>query len=421
MALIFEILLEFIWDIIKWTWWIFLPIWLFIKFNRYWMYYVNLKYLKAVEYKLLELKVPRDLIKTPKSMENIFSTFHAIRAFISSWEKKYWKGETQLWLSLEIMADSEGTHFYIRTPKQFQNLVESQVYAQYPEAEIIEQEDYINDLPKNLPDKNFNLWGTDLMLARESAYPIKTYEYFEEQKEEKRIDPLSSLMEVMSRTTGQDRIWFQILIKYTGDDWKKEAEKVIDDLAGRKKPPKPIGFFSFVSEFFGNFFKAFVAPPEFSFESGGEDSDKPETKVMHLTSGQKDVIKSIEGKISKLGFESFVRFIYISPRDDFDFQNVNGIFGVMNQFNTQDLNSFKPCPKTITGAKSPLKDRKEFLRKRLLYGAYRLRLFNPLTKSVLNTEELATLYHFPIMGVEPSSLKKIGAKKGSPPGNLPVL
>lgn len=416
---IINTILTVIFKIILWTWWIFVPIKLWKVFKKKWMGVVNFKYAKSVKYKILELKLPKSVIKSPKSMENFLATLHAIRAFISTWKDKYIKGKFQLWLTLEIVGSKKGISFYIRTPKEFQNLVESQLYAQYPEVEITEVEDYTKKFSGKLPDKNFDIWGADLMYVKPTPYPIKTYPYFEgQQKDGKRLDSLASLIEVMSRLKKDDQIWFQIPIKYTGDKWKKEADALSDKLAGRKGPPKKLSFFDFSSQFVKNLVKAPVKSPEWKFEGGGGGDP---SQLMHLTEGKKEAIKAIEDKSAKLGFEAFIRFIYIARREDFNFQNINGIFGAINQFNTQNLNSFKPCAKTIPGAKAPFKAQKEFIKKKLMYGSYCLRSFNSATKSIFNVEELATLFHFPNTEVENRSLNRVRSKKGEPPTNLPVV
>jgi hypothetical protein len=94
--------------------------------------------------------------------------------------------------------------------------------------------------------------------------------------------------------------------------------------------------------------------------------------------------------------------------------------GALQQFSTQNLNALKIYKPSSCSAQHPFKPQKEFLKKRLLYVAYRLRIFNPGIKSILNTEELATIYHFPIMTVETPFLRRIEAKKGEPPINLPI-
>jgi hypothetical protein len=55
----------------------------------------------------------------------------------------------------------------------------------------------------------------------------------------------------------------------------------------------------------------------------------------------------------------------------------------------------------------------------MLYGVYRERLM-PKDVNILNTEELATIYHFPTKMVEAPMVHRIEAKKGEPPAGLPV-
>lgn len=62
--------------------------------------------------------------------------------------------------------------------------------------------------------------------------------------------------------------------------------------------------------------------------------------------------------------------------------------------------------------------------KRAMYNAYRRRTF-PKYKGkeilcILNTEELATLWHLPGLNVRAPLMPRIGAKKGQPPVGLPT-
>jgi hypothetical protein len=410
-------ILNSILQVFAWVWWIVIPLGLIFIAWDFWKFYIHFKFLKTVKYNLLEIHIPKDIIKTPKSMENIFATFHATRMSIDTLKKKYIEGQTQLWLSLELVGTGGGVEFYIRTPEQFRNLIEAQIYAQYPDAEIVEAEDYVSFLPKYLPNKYFDIWAAEFGLAKDSAYPIRTYPYFEEVKEEKRLDPIASWIETMSKLKSDERIWIQILIKYTGDDWKKEADKLVAKLAGKKSKAE-MGLFDWILQFLRNLIKAPVVYPE--WEGGAEEKEGPASQMSSLTPGEKDIIKAIEEKVSKLGFETVVRCVYIDRRDAFSRLNVSSIMGGINQFSTQNLNAFKGFKPTSISAKPPFKSQKEFLKKRMLYLNYRMRMFNGQIKAVLNTEELATIYHFPIMGVAAPFLRRIEAKKGEPPINLPI-
>jgi len=66
------------------------------------------------------------------------------------------------------------------------------------------------------------------------------------------------------------------------------------------------------------------------------------------------------------------------------------------------------------------KKSREYLRKRSLYRAARLRLF-VRKQVILNTEELATVYHIPSIMLEVPTLTRIAAKKVEPPAGLPSI
>lgn len=397
------------------TWWIVIPAILFFILWDIWLFYLKIKYVKSIKWTTLHFRIPKEILKTPKAMEQIFAAVHAIWDPPDFWEK-YFKGKYQDWVSFEIIGQEKGVHFYCRLPSKYRNLIESAVYGQYPEAEINEVEDYIELLPVNLPNQTYDLFGTELCLIKDDAYPIRTYPYFEELVEEKRLDPLSAITETMSKLKEGEKIFLQILVKPTGGDWVKKAEKVIDKLIG-KKPVSKKGFFGGIEEFLRNLFFAPIEYPVWS-ESGGDKESDPNL-LRFLTPGAKDVVKAIEDKISKLGFETAIRFIYIDKAVAFSRGNVSAVLGAFRQFNTLNLNGFKPRKKTMTKAKGLFKKYRAATKKKFLYYVYRERLM-PKKVNVLNTEELATIYHFPTKMVEAPMVHRIEAKKGEPPAGLPT-
>lgn len=399
------------------TWWFLVPLVLFFILWDFWLSYIRLEHLKKIPWILLEIKVPREILKTPKAMEQVFAAVHATYSFgIRFWDK-HWHGKIESWMSFEMVGVAGGVYFYIRTPAEYRNLVESAIYSQYPDAEIVEREDYTSLLPSVLPNNTYDLWGTNFILAREDAYPIQTYHYFEEMQEEKRLDPLSAITEVMSKLKEGEAIWLQLLVRPTDDKWKKKAEELIGQLIGKRKPTGEIGIIEWLGLFMRNFIIAFFEHPTWPF---GAEAPKegPANLLQFLTPGEKDVVKAIEGKIARLGFESALRFIYIDKRDSFTRANVSAVIGAFRQFNTQNLNALRPAD-NITIATQPFKSRKLYLKKRRIFDAYKYRAF-PAKFSVLNIEELATLYHFPTMFTEAPMLRRIESKKGEPPANLPL-
>jgi hypothetical protein len=107
-----------------------------------------------------------------------------------------------------------------------------------------------------------------------------------------------------------------------------------------------------------------------------------------------------------------------------DSGHTNSIHGFIRQFNTQNLNSLKPNGPTNTASysvKGPLlKKTRIRARKRYLYEAYR-HFFPQHHESILNIEELATVFHFPLAVVSTTELEKVESRKGSPPASLPII
>lgn len=408
------------WSVFSVSWWIIIPVALFFIFFDLWMKYVRGAYIRGLSWKLLEIKIPKENLKTPKAMEQIFASVHSIHAPVSKFLDKYWVGKVEPWISFEIVGYSGGVYFFVRTLNEHRNLVESAIYSQYPDAEIIERDDYVQLLPAILPNQTYDVWGAEYVLARENGYPLRTYPYFEAVEEEKRIDPLSSIAEAMSNLKQDEAIWIQILLKPLDDKWKKEGEELIDKLLGKKPATKASWLAEFIEStavFLKNLTKAPAVHPEWPEKEFAKEEKV--NMLQFLTPGQRDVIKSIEDKIAKIGFAGAVRFVYSDRRDSFTRSNVAAVVGALKQFNTQNLNAFRPNPDAGVNANWPFKDRKAYLRKRKIFDSYKARTF-PKKFSIFNIEELATVYHFPATFVEAPLLRRLEAKKGEPPANLPI-
>ena len=142
--------------------------------------------------------------------------------------------------------------------------------------------------------------------------------------------------------------------------------------------------------------------------------------MQFLSPGEQDVVKAIERKLSKVGFENVIRIIYVARQEVFSIHTFFSVVSGLRQFSTQNLNAIKWNSSTLTAASQPFKKRKEIFRKKWLLYKYRLR-YRPAKMNILNIEELATLFHFPGRVVASPTLPRIQAKKGEPPAGLPTL
>ena len=401
-------------------WWLWLPVFLVAVFIEFWVKYLKAAAVKKINWLLLEVRIPRNIEKTPKGMEQIFSGLHGALTKIKFLDK-YWKGKVQEWFSFEIAGIDGAVYFFIRTPEQFRNLVEAQIHAQYPDAEILEVLDYAGPLDKKTPSKTFDIGGTELVFDKDDFYPIRTYIAFEEKETERRVDPMAAFLEILAKLKPGENIFIQYLIAPTADkEWIAKGQEFINKMLGKKTPVKENWLDRLmgpVDEFIVNLVKAILIYPIW----GEPKKEESRASLGNLSPGERDIIEAIENKISKIAFKISIRFAYIARSDIFNRANVSAVTGAFKQFNTVNLNAFKGDGKQGTSADQPFKKRREYLKKAKFIDRYIKRKFGKKEKVfILNTEELATIYHYPIIVVEAPTMRRVEAKKAEPPVSLPI-
>ncbi len=414
-----------------WTWgWIVLPffLWPIVKFQ--WLFWRNFLWDENVNKKIvLEIRIPGEIVKPMRAMEVVITGLWQLYK-PPNWFEKWWIGEEDPSFSFEIVAIDGIPHFLVRLPESQREMFEQHFHAQYPEAEIFEVEDYTKMVPQNIPNERWELWGTDYVMPGGDEYPLKTYRDFETEREateEKRIDPMASLMEGLSKTGEGEQIWIMIKAKpITKDtsDFPERAKKLYEKLEGRKEEsPSPPLWRQILSTLTGY-------PKE--EDENGEDGPIP--VEMKLTPGERQLVESIESKRTKHLFECFVRHIYIARKEKYSIPaGIKIPMSYFSQFNNTGLGFMIPYTKTITKIKQNWWDwfwmvkKRLYLRKRRMFRNYTRRVpaFFPLGRGeetfVLGSDELATLYHFPSrISVPPSVIPRVEARKREAPHNLPV-
>ena len=389
---------------------------------------------------LLEVKMPKEVLKPLRAMEQVFTAL---------WGNVYdppagdrWEtwidGKTLDSLQLEMVSLNGESHLFVRCLEGRRNAVEATIYSQYPDAEISLVEDYTKHVPRDIPNKDWDMWGTDYIMMKSDVYPIKTYaRFFEEKpegKEEKRIDPLSTLLEGMSKLGPGEQLWVQIaatpIISSSKEeegarDFIKEGRAIADKIARRPEKGTAGSIWLEAAEE--------VASGKVPGEEKTEESIIP--PEMKLTPGEREILSGIEEKIAQRCFICYIRFIYLAKRDVY-FGGAKGIpFGFFNQFATENLNALRPWPKTLTKIKKSviffplnlIRERRVFIRKRRLFFRY-INRFAPMYPKpsaegafILDSEELATLFHFPGRAVSAAPfVSRVETKKGEAPAGLPM-
>lgn len=391
------------------------PVWLPLMLTGgAWTLWVILKrseFIASQKTVLLEIKPPRNIVKTPLAMETFLAGIH-LSPGEATWYKKFIKGAVRPWFSLEIASLEGQVHFFIWTRAGFRRVIEAQMYAQYPGVQIVEAPDYTR-LITAAPEE-WEIWGCDFIHTAANPLPIKTYVEYgldKVQKEPEQVDPLANMIEFMGSMGKGENLWLQFAIrvhkgeKYdkknaAGKDytWKDEAEEMIKKIRESTRD-------------------VYVDPV----------TKKEMPGFPNPTKGQMEKIAAIERNISKLAFDVGVRGIYLTHPDKFDPINISGLVGIFKQFSSEGWNGLRPngwmtafddYPWEFGIAK--LKDKY----RRWMIEAYRRRQFfhEPFIADtmVMSTEELATIYHIPSRAVEAPSLERIQSATGEAPGNLPT-
>jgi hypothetical protein len=407
---------------------------------KMWVHYVRQDFISGIDFCLLEIIPPRDVLRSPKAMELFISNALYHFSYKGGLEE-YWQGAVWFWYSLEIVSIEGQVHFYIRTPTRIKDMIETQMYAQYPQSQVKVVEDYTLAVPEISEESGWNLWGCEFNLLNPEAFPIKTYTDFgldKDPKEEYKVDPVSSVIELFGSIGKGEQMWMQVVITpskkkyhtkgtlFKSHDWVEEAEVTI-----RKR----------LEEFTGSRPRAEGDP------AGGI------SKEIRAPAFLDQLVKNATVKITKLGFDTGVRIAYVAKKEVFPFgtrnNNSRNIRLIFRQYESPLSNGFNRINSTQADAYSGIfmasLKTQNLLKKRHLH-AYRNReffhlplrhlLFNkhtmffPITVMfkpflhpetfVLNTEELATIWHFPGQILKVPTLERIESKEASPPPNLPM-
>jgi hypothetical protein len=441
------------------TWWFVVPLTLFYIFLEFFILWRRLLFIKNIPWVFLEIKPPRDVLTTPKAMEQVFSGLTAIYSTPDSWKIElsdrkipFLKGDVNLWMSFEIVGTNKGVSFFVRTPKKFRKLVETQFYSQYPQISINEVDDYTARFPQ-LPSALEDMWGAEYALITSPIFPVKTYDFFEERVEERRLDSMTALLESLSNLKDKEEIWIQFIIRgFTLPQllaWQKDSKKELDKLVGVKAEEEvKYG----VVDSFLDFSKQVADSTSGAVNDivssvtgvGGAAAEKKEEKKNEqkpeMTPGFRKRLEAIEKKLSKPVFETRIRAIYHAPKPMFAKEsNSAAVNAFFRSFGIADLNGFfgklKMYPwwyKWILGPNIGVRDmmflfrayadrQPDPVRQFIVPGVVLMSPENMLKRMILSAEELATLFHFPISSVTASGVQRTGVKKQEPPPNLPMV
>jgi len=272
------------------------------------------------------------------------------------YNKKWWAFlQPQDHIAFEIVARREDIRFYVSVPKNLMDLVEKQIHGAYPGADIKEVEEY------SIFSKEGKVAFVPLVLKYSNYFPIRTYKDLP-------TDSLSSITSVLAKMQEGEGAVIQILIQPANDRWRMNGHSFISKIKKDEANPEKANF-----------------------------------KVDQKT------LESINQKVQKTGFNTVVRIVVTSATKEQAEMHLKNILASFDQFSS-DNNEFREI---------------RFFLKYVFMIDFIYRYFpvvnTPFYKqsSVLNSDELATLFHLPNKTVETPHIFWLNAKRAPAPMLIP--
>lgn len=341
---------------------------------------------KALNMKLFLVTLPKDSLtkKSQSSYQEQKEILGIAEQFLSNlaqitprgWKDKWYYGPPHIVFEIAVPHVGEEIHFYIAVPRKYEDFIEKQIHGFYPDAQIEPAEDYNIFAPESEAS------GGYFTLNKKYILPFRTYKNLE-------ADPLGSITNGLSKIIGDTEGGaLQIILRPAPKNWNVLAVKTAELMSKGKS------FESALSS--GHSTKEIFEPPK------KEEKDY-QTAISPMN---QEIINALKEKASKPAFEVNVRVLTSAETQERSDQLLSHIEGTFDQFNSPTLNSLKF---------NKVKNKKL---KELIYN-FSFRLFDNKQKMILNSEEVASIFHFPSSEIETPRIKWLKARPAPPPANLP--
>jgi hypothetical protein len=301
--------------------------------------------------------------------EEILSQAQVMYNIIASTATKGFKSKIygQRHLSFEIVANEGLVHYYTIVPTVLVDVVRQAVAAAYPSARLEEVTEH------NIFSQVGKMSGTiggEFTLKKHFVYPIATYQ-------ESKRDAARALLNALSAASREDGVAIQLMLRPAREGWTKNSVTAAAKIKKDKDNKKP-GLAGFMAP--KELMEALWKPPE-----SGEA--KPEDK--QLTSLEQATVEAIEEKTRYPGYEVLIRVVVSSNTAAHSQVLLKNVVAAFALFDSPSYNGFKfAVTKNVED----------------LVTAYIFRFFpQTVTQNILNSIELATVFHLPDQKTIPTS------------------
>lgn len=311
-----------------------------------------------------ERDVTEEVLSQAQVMYNIIASTAE-----KGWLRSYLYGQRHC--SFEIVADNGLVYYYAAVPVSMVDIVRQAIITAYPSARV--EESRGNNIFSQRGQMS-GLVGGEFSLKKDFVYPIQTYQ-------DSHQDAARSLLNALSSAKDGDGVAIQLLLRPAGEQWTSRSvshsTQIKTDKASGKSASNPFGSLK-PQELLEMLWKA---------PQAGEETGRSEERQLNSLDQAK--IQAIENKTQFPGFETLIRVVVSSntaAQSQVLLQNVIASFAL---FDSPTLNGFKFDYSTNVDE---------------LATAYIMRFFPQEIKSnVLNSVELATVFHLPSQKDIPSS------------------
>ncbi len=332
--------------------------------------------LEVAEKKTTANQYLRETIGKMESVISYIGGLRAQRGFVS-----WLKGRSDIF-SLEIVAHNGVINFFMITPVGWGGYLEKQIHALYPDAEIIRIKDY------NIFGKASHISAGYLVTRHRFFLPIKTYI-------KQDADPINSILNVMTKLGTGESLAIQYTIRSAHRAWHKKVKKIVRMAHKNSSLDSALRSHKLL--------RALDSATSFS-KKNNKNMNEP---MKRLSAMEEEIVKGMEEKNSKAGLDVNIRIVASSPDKNNAEHHLNEAVSSFSQYNFYSYgNSF---------VDSPIRTYEHQTIKAFIY-----RLFDERYACLLNTEELASLYHFPLSTAEMPNLDWLESKHGSAPVDLPT-
>lgn len=286
-------------------------------------------------------------------------------------------------VSFEIVAHQKTVSFYIAAPKAMRRAVEQEVYAHYPAALVEQVQDYNIFSPQSVTK------GAALVLRRPHMFPVKTYHKME-------VDPLDSLLNTLAKLNEHEGAAIQVIVRSAPKSWRSRAKRIVREVRSGTPLTDAMKHSS------NSFMKGLGGAADLALQ---REKKPAANEPQHMTPVEEESLRAIEEKMSKAGLEVNIRIVVAADNDSVADTYLDTIVDAFNQYTIFEYgNGFQRAGR---------------LYDRQVVSNFIFRRFVERRAMVLNTEELASLFHLPLPHNEAPNIAWLTAKKAPAPPEVP--